>query len=294
MSDTRRMDRAGRDGRADGGGGGARRARVRRLRHRRRTARAWRRGSRGDRRGRGARRRRPRPDGRHPGAGRGVLDEALGALAPGGVVMVMATVGPAPSPLGERLGGARRRLVDAPVRGGVARAAEGDLVVLVSGDDAAVERAAGRCSTRSPASAPDGRRRAGRRPEGQARQPAARPACTSPPPPRRSPSPRRWASTPPRAARWSATAPPPRSCSTTAAQRMVDGDFDDPKSALDIFVKDMGLVNEAAREHVVPGPARRRRRAALPRGPPCRPRPARRRLRDPRPAGPEPDRRRPA
>jgi 3-hydroxyisobutyrate dehydrogenase len=30
-------------------------------------------------------------------------------------------------------------------------------------------------------------------------------------------------------------------------QRMVEGAFDDPKSALDIFVKDMGLVNDAAR-----------------------------------------------
>jgi 3-hydroxyisobutyrate dehydrogenase/putative dehydrogenase len=31
--------------------------------------------------------------------------------------------------------------------------------------------------------------------------------------------------------------------------RMVDGAFDDVKSALDIFVKDMGLVTGAAREH---------------------------------------------
>src|SRR5690625_6033115 len=29
-------------------------------------------------------------------------------------------------------------------------------------------------------------------------------------------------------------------------QRMVDGDFDDVRSALTIFVKDMGLVSEAA------------------------------------------------
>src|SRR5690625_7109096 len=31
-------------------------------------------------------------------------------------------------------------------------------------------------------------------------------------------------------------------------QRMVDGDFDDVRSALTIFVKDMGLVSEAAAE----------------------------------------------
>ena len=36
--------------------------------------------------------------------------------------------------------------------------------------------------------------------------------------------------------------------------RMVDDDFENPKSALDIFVKDMGLVNEAARANTYPTP----------------------------------------
>ena len=36
--------------------------------------------------------------------------------------------------------------------------------------------------------------------------------------------------------------------------RMVEGTFDDPKSALDIFVKDMGLVTDAGRRHAYPTP----------------------------------------
>jgi 3-hydroxyisobutyrate dehydrogenase/putative dehydrogenase len=37
-------------------------------------------------------------------------------------------------------------------------------------------------------------------------------------------------------------------------ERMVDGAFDEAKSALDIFVKDMGLVTEAARAESYPTP----------------------------------------
>ena len=37
-------------------------------------------------------------------------------------------------------------------------------------------------------------------------------------------------------------------------ERMVDGAFEDPRSALDIFVKDMGLVCDAARERTYPTP----------------------------------------
>ena len=36
--------------------------------------------------------------------------------------------------------------------------------------------------------------------------------------------------------------------------RMVDGKYDEVKSALDIFVKDMGLVTDAARDHAYPAP----------------------------------------
>ncbi|MDP9209063.1 MAG: NAD-binding protein, partial [Actinomycetota bacterium] len=37
-------------------------------------------------------------------------------------------------------------------------------------------------------------------------------------------------------------------------QRMVDGSFEQVNSALDIFVKDMGLVVDAARQHGYPAP----------------------------------------
>ena len=37
-------------------------------------------------------------------------------------------------------------------------------------------------------------------------------------------------------------------------ERMVEGAFDDAKSALDIFVKDMGLVTDAARAYDYPAP----------------------------------------
>ena len=37
-------------------------------------------------------------------------------------------------------------------------------------------------------------------------------------------------------------------------ERMLDDAFTPPKSALEIFVKDMGLVTAAAREHAYPSP----------------------------------------
>lgn len=64
-------------------------------------------------------------------------------LEPGAVVVVMATVGPGPvEGWARRLGDRGVGLVDAPVSGGVARAAKGDLLVMVSGsaEDLAVTR----------------------------------------------------------------------------------------------------------------------------------------------------------
>lgn len=64
---------------------------------------------------------------------------AASALAPGSIVLLMATVGPAAvQAISERLSGHGVRVVDAPVSGGVARAAEGDLLMMVSGHPAAV------------------------------------------------------------------------------------------------------------------------------------------------------------
>jgi 3-hydroxyisobutyrate dehydrogenase len=79
-----------------------------------------------------------------PGQAEDVLfgdDPAAPALALGSVVMVMATVGPAAvRHWADRLAEHRVNVVDAPVSGGVARAAAGDLLVMVSGPQTAVER----------------------------------------------------------------------------------------------------------------------------------------------------------
>jgi 3-hydroxyisobutyrate dehydrogenase len=68
-------------------------------------------------------------------------DPAASSLGPGAVVMIMATVGPAAVQRWvERLGQQHVEVVDAPVSGGVRRAAEGDLLVMVGGADSAVRR----------------------------------------------------------------------------------------------------------------------------------------------------------
>jgi 3-hydroxyisobutyrate dehydrogenase len=54
---------------------------------------------------------------------------------------VMATVGPGPvQRWAERLGGQQVDLVDAPVSGGAARAGKGDLLIMVGGSEEAVQR----------------------------------------------------------------------------------------------------------------------------------------------------------
>jgi 3-hydroxyisobutyrate dehydrogenase len=68
-------------------------------------------------------------------------DHAAPALAPGAVVMVMATVGPAPvQRWAQRLADQGVETLDAPVSGGVARAGAGDLLIMVAGSEAAVRR----------------------------------------------------------------------------------------------------------------------------------------------------------
>ena len=68
-------------------------------------------------------------------------DPAADALPPGAVVVVMATVGPAPvRQWAQRLGDKQVDLVDAPVSGGAVRAGAGDLLIMVGGTPSAVER----------------------------------------------------------------------------------------------------------------------------------------------------------
>jgi 3-hydroxyisobutyrate dehydrogenase len=60
-------------------------------------------------------------------------------LKPGAVVLLMATVGPAAvEDWAKRLGPAGVEIVDAPVSGGAARAGQGDLLIMVSGSEAAL------------------------------------------------------------------------------------------------------------------------------------------------------------
>jgi 3-hydroxyisobutyrate dehydrogenase/putative dehydrogenase len=68
-------------------------------------------------------------------------DPAAEALPSGATVVVMATVGPAPvQRWAERLGQQGVDVVDAPVSGGAARAGAGDLLIMVGGTQTAVDR----------------------------------------------------------------------------------------------------------------------------------------------------------
>ena len=67
---------------------------------------------------------------------------AAGSLAAGSIVVVMATVGPeAVVSAADRLAVGGVAVVDAPVSGGTARAAAGDLLIMVSGPEEPVARA---------------------------------------------------------------------------------------------------------------------------------------------------------
>jgi 3-hydroxyisobutyrate dehydrogenase len=65
----------------------------------------------------------------------------VGALRPGGAVILTSTVGPEVArDLAERVSSAGYTLVDAPVSGGPVRAGQGDLLIVVGADDVALER----------------------------------------------------------------------------------------------------------------------------------------------------------
>ena len=160
----------------------------------------------------------------------------------------MATVGPA----AVQRWAERARVVDAPVSGGVARAAEGDLVAFVSGEADAIERARpvldAVASTATTVGDEPGEGQkvklvnqllAGVHIAAAAEALAFAEALGL------------EARTARELVRGGAAA---SFMLDDRGQRMVDGAFDDPKSTLDIFVKDMALVNEAAREHTYPAP----------------------------------------
>jgi 3-hydroxyisobutyrate dehydrogenase len=70
-------------------------------------------------------------------------DGVAATIGPGSVVLIMATVGPdAISSWVERLAGLGVTLVDAPVSGGATRALSGELLVMIGGDQTAVQKVA--------------------------------------------------------------------------------------------------------------------------------------------------------
>jgi 3-hydroxyisobutyrate dehydrogenase/putative dehydrogenase len=179
-------------------------------------------------------------------------DAAAGALSPGAAVIVMATVGPAPvKRWAERLGQQQVDLIDAPVSGGAARAAAGDLLIMVGGTQSAVDRAqplldAMARSAPHVGTAPgDGQKvklvnqlLCGVHIAAAAEALALAEAMQLDP-----------------AATWEVL----RGGAAASfmlddrGARMVHG-TDEVKSALDIFVKDMGLVTDAARASSYPAP----------------------------------------
>ena len=72
----------------------------------------------------------------------GEEDGIAGELADGTLLLIMSTVGPAAlDATATRLAGTGVRIVDAPVSGGAARAADGDLLVMVGGAESDVAAA---------------------------------------------------------------------------------------------------------------------------------------------------------
>jgi 3-hydroxyisobutyrate dehydrogenase-like beta-hydroxyacid dehydrogenase len=141
-------------------------------------------------------------------------DPAASSLDPGAVVMIMAIVGPAAVQRWvEWLGHQHVEVVDAPVSGGVRRAAEGDLLIMVGGANSAVRRVqpvldamAGQAPVLGPVPG-DGQK---------VKLVNCYAECTSRQRLRPSPTPRPWALTRPQRGRSSAGAPPRPSCWTTA------------------------------------------------------------------------------
>src|ERR687893_1629404 len=172
---------------------------------------------------------------------------AAGALTPGGTVVVMSTVGPEPireldGPLSER----NLRLLDAPVSGGVARAERGDLLIMAGGPGDLFEElrpaleamgsSVGHCGPRVG--------------DGQAVKLVKQVLCGV-----------HIAAAAEALSYAEALGLDPRFVFETIrhgaansfmledrGERMLEEEFVPPKSALDIFVKDMGLVRNAAEE----------------------------------------------
>jgi 3-hydroxyisobutyrate dehydrogenase/putative dehydrogenase len=180
-------------------------------------------------------------------------DGAAGVLEAGAVVVITATVGPAPiarwaATLAER----DVELIDAPVSGGVARAGEGNLLIMVSGAEDAIARVQPLLDALA-RNAPVVGSSPG---DGQKVKLVNQLLCGV-----------HIAAAGEALAFAEALGLDARACwevirDGAAASfmlddrgaRMLDGDVEPARSALEIFVKDMGLVTGAARENAYPTP----------------------------------------
>ena len=177
----------------------------------------------------------------------GEEDGIAGELTAGTVLLIMSTVGPAAlDATATRLAGTGVRIVDAPVSGGAARAADGDLLVMVGGaesDVAAARPVLDALASNAPVVGP-------RPGDGQRFKIVNQLLCGV-----------HIAAAGEALALADSMGLDLRQAhevlGTGAAAsfmfgdrgaRMVEGAYDDVRSALTIFVKDMGLVAEAAEE----------------------------------------------
>jgi 3-hydroxyisobutyrate dehydrogenase len=180
-------------------------------------------------------------------------DGAAAQLQAGAIVVVMATVGPGPvEGWARRLGELGVGLVDAPVSGGVARAAKGDLLVMVSGsaDDLAVTQPIiDAMASTAPVVGP-------RPGDGQKVKVVNQLLCGV----HIAAAGEALALADSMGLNVESTWQVLKSGAASSfmfgdrGERMVTGSFDDVRSALDIFVKDMGIVTAAARSVEQPTP----------------------------------------
>jgi 3-hydroxyisobutyrate dehydrogenase-like beta-hydroxyacid dehydrogenase len=181
---------------------------------------------------------------------RGVLfgdGNAAEALAEGAAVVVMSTIGPeAVRELADNLAGSGLRTLDAPVSGGVARAERGDLLIMAGGPEDLFEELRPALEAMGSSVAHCGPRVG----DGQAVKLVNQLLCGV-----------HIAAAAEALAYAEALGLDPRFVFETIrhgaansfmledrGERMLKEEFVPPKSALDIFVKDMGLVSQAAEE----------------------------------------------
>jgi 3-hydroxyisobutyrate dehydrogenase/putative dehydrogenase len=178
---------------------------------------------------------------------------AARVLSAGTTVVIMATIGPATvASVAERLAGQGVDVVDAPVSGGVARAARGELVAMIGAPPAAVEAVrplleaiARRCAVVGEVPGDGQKVKLVNQLLCGVHIAAAAEALAF-----------AEAQGLDAEATWEAIREGAASSFMLddRGRRMLDGDFENVNSSLDIFVKDMGLVTETARSCSYPTP----------------------------------------